>query len=94
MYSYYIASNKRKRVRGPTFMPKVWGQPIGELKQVAFNDLGQPNDEENSCTLAHFLGTIARNGRYCPLHYTDWRKMPYSYKDDMLKIVKVLNFLL
>ncbi|KAI3448643.1 hypothetical protein Pfo_005308 [Paulownia fortunei] len=39
-------------------------------------------------------GTIARNGRYCPLHYKDWRLMPYSYKDEMLKksYVKSLNF--
>ncbi|KAK6147953.1 hypothetical protein DH2020_018865 [Rehmannia glutinosa] len=80
--------NKRKRVREPTFMPKIWGQQSDEVTPVSFNDLGQPNDEKSASTLAHCLGSIARNGRFCPLHYKDWRLMPYSYKDEMLKIVK------
>ncbi|KAG8363818.1 hypothetical protein BUALT_Bualt19G0061800 [Buddleja alternifolia] len=80
--------NKRKRVRGPTCMPKIWGQQSDELVIVSFNDLGQPNDKFKTCTLSHFLGTIARNGRYCPLHYKDWRLMLRSHKDEMLKIVK------
>ncbi|KAK6131597.1 hypothetical protein DH2020_034611 [Rehmannia glutinosa] len=69
-------------------MPKIWGQQSDEVTPISFNDLGQPNDEKNASTLAHFLGSIARNGRFCPLHYKDWRLMPYSYKDEMLKIVK------
>ncbi|KAG8374944.1 hypothetical protein BUALT_Bualt10G0048200 [Buddleja alternifolia] len=83
-----ISENNGKRVRGPTCMPKVWGQPSDKLVEVSFNDLGQPNDQYKTSTLAHFLGTIARNGRYCPLSYQDWRLMPRSYKDEMLKIVK------
>ncbi|KAG8382392.1 hypothetical protein BUALT_Bualt05G0072600 [Buddleja alternifolia] len=80
--------NKRKGVRGPTCMPKNWGQQPDELVAVSFNDLRQPNDEFKTCTLSHFLGTIARNGRYCPLHYKDWRLMSHSYKGEMLKIAK------
>ncbi|KAG8364814.1 hypothetical protein BUALT_Bualt18G0037800 [Buddleja alternifolia] len=83
-----ISENNGKRVRGPTCMPKVWGQPSDKLVEVSFNDLGQPNDQYKTSTLAHFLGTIARNGRYCPLSYQDWRLMPRSYKDEMLKITK------
>ncbi|KAG8382226.1 hypothetical protein BUALT_Bualt05G0054700 [Buddleja alternifolia] len=83
-----ISENNGKRVRGPTCMPKVWRQPSDKLVEVSFNDLGQPNDQYKTSTLAHFLGTIARNGRYCPLSYQDWRLMPRSYKDEMLKIVK------
>lgn len=93
VYSYFVlAVNKRKRVQGPTAMPKIWTQSPDELIVVSFNDFGQPNDEKKACTLAHFLGTIARNGRYCPLNYKDWRLMPRSYKDEMLKIVKVLIY--
>ncbi|XP_012851770.1 PREDICTED: uncharacterized protein LOC105971463 [Erythranthe guttata] len=83
-----IVDNKQKRVRGATCMPKVWGQQPDELVVVSFNELGQPKDQDKTSTLSHFLGTIARNGRYCPLNYEDWRLMPYSYKEEMLKIVK------
>ncbi|KAI3462324.1 hypothetical protein Pfo_018987 [Paulownia fortunei] len=69
-------------------MPKVWGQPCDELVAISLNDLGQPNDEYKTCILTHFLGTVAINGRYCPLHYKDWRLMPYSYKEEMLNTVK------
>ncbi|XP_057805534.1 uncharacterized protein LOC131020622 isoform X2 [Salvia miltiorrhiza] len=78
--------NKKKRARGPTCMPKVWG--LNKNFNVSFNELGQPNDRKQTSTLAHFLGTIARNGSFCPLHYTDWRLMPNSYKEDMLREVK------
>ncbi|KAG8384206.1 hypothetical protein BUALT_Bualt04G0093900 [Buddleja alternifolia] len=80
--------NNRKNVRRPTCMPKVWGQLPDNLVAVSFNDRGQPNDKYQISTLAHFLGTIARNGRYCPLNYKDWRLMPHSYKDEMLTIFK------
>lgn len=74
-------------------MRKVWGQQPEDRIVVSFNELGQPNDELNSSTLAHFLGTIARNARYCPIQYTDWRLMPSSYKEEMLKVVKVINII-
>lgn len=70
-------------------MPKIWGQQPDESMVVSFNDLGQPNDQDKTSTLSHFLGTIARNERYCPLNYEDWRLMPDIYKEEMLRIVKV-----
>ncbi|KAH7847047.1 hypothetical protein Vadar_021245 [Vaccinium darrowii] len=41
----------------------------------------------NNNILSNFLGTIARNGKYTPLHYKTWHKMPGVYKDDMLALV-------
>ncbi|KAG5524801.1 hypothetical protein RHGRI_031458 [Rhododendron griersonianum] len=48
-------------------------------------DKGQPIS--NNSILSHFLGTIARNGKYAPLHYKSWPKMPRVYKDDMFALV-------
>ncbi|KAG5535715.1 hypothetical protein RHGRI_023467 [Rhododendron griersonianum] len=76
---------KCNRVRGPTFMCKVWGQQEDERVKVSFNDKGQPIS--NNSILSHFLGTIARNGKYAPLHYKSWSKMPRVYKDDMFALV-------
>ncbi|KAG5554651.1 hypothetical protein RHGRI_012265 [Rhododendron griersonianum] len=78
---------KCNRVRGPTFMCKVWGQQEDERVKVSFNDKGQPIS--NNSILSHFLGTIARNGKYAPLHYKSWSKMPRVYKDDMFALVLV-----
>ncbi|KAH7847069.1 hypothetical protein Vadar_021484 [Vaccinium darrowii] len=79
------SGKKSKKARGPTFMCKVWGQQDDERKQVLFNDKGQPIS--NNSTFSHFLGTIARNGKYAPLHYKTWHKMPGVYKDDVLALV-------
>lgn len=76
---------KRSRARGPTFMCKVWGQRDDDRIKVLFNDKGQPIF--NHSTLSHFLGTLARNGKYAPLHYISWHKMPVVYKNDMLALV-------
>lgn len=85
-----VDGNDKKRTRGPTCMPKVWG--LNKQINISFNDLGQPNDQKRTSTLAHFLGTLARNGSYCPLNYTDWQLIPFSYKEDMLREVKVAGF--
>lgn len=71
-------------------MPKVWGQQANELVVVLFNDLGQPKDQHTTSALSHFLGTIAMNGKYCPLNHEDWRLMPNSYIEEMLRIMKVV----
>ncbi|XP_052206799.1 uncharacterized protein LOC127811129 [Diospyros lotus] len=78
----------KKNVQGPTFMRKIWARDKQEAIQVEFNDLGQPIDEKSSSELAHFLGAIARNGRYAPLHYKNWIKVPQTYKKEMLTQVQ------
>ncbi|XP_052205941.1 uncharacterized protein LOC127810469 [Diospyros lotus] len=69
-------------------MRKIWARDKQEAIQVEFNDLGQPIDEKSSSELAHFLGAIARNGRYAPLHYKNWIKVPQTYKKEMLTQVQ------
>ncbi|PIN13321.1 hypothetical protein CDL12_14053 [Handroanthus impetiginosus] len=43
---------------------------------------------DKTSTLSHFLGTITRNWRYCPLNYTDWRLMYNSYDEKILRIAR------
>lgn len=88
-----IAGNRKtsKKVRGPTFMCKVWGQHDEERSQVLFNNKGQPIS--NNSKLNHFLGTIARNRRYAPLQYKSWHKMPKIFKEDMFALVLVRHYI-
>ncbi|KAL8512708.1 hypothetical protein ACS0TY_018998 [Phlomoides rotata] len=39
--------------------------------------------------LCHFLGSIARNGKFCPIDVKDWRAMPRKNKTDMLEVIKL-----
>lgn len=81
-----------KKSRGPTYMSDIWGRPPNlPLISIEYNEFGQPIGGEKS-KLCHFLGSIARNGRYCPLDVNNWRAMPKGKKDDMLEFVKVKKF--
>ncbi|KAI8554746.1 hypothetical protein RHMOL_Rhmol05G0121600 [Rhododendron molle] len=71
-------------------MCKVWGRQEDKRVKVSFSDKGQPIS--NNCILSHFLGTIARNGKYAPLHYKSWPKMPQVYKDNMFSLVLVGDY--
>ncbi|PWA79259.1 hypothetical protein CTI12_AA197250 [Artemisia annua] len=62
-----VPGNARKRVRGPTFMPKVWTKTEEDRISVQFNEYGQPVEKTTS-TLTHFIGSLARSGKYCKLH--------------------------
>lgn len=83
-----------KKVRGPTYMKSVWGCPLNlQRRYVEYNDYGQPIGGESS-TLTHFLGSIARNGKYCPIDVKDWCAMSKENKTDMLELVKVIALFL
>nr|GEV35326.1 hypothetical protein [Tanacetum cinerariifolium] len=43
-----VLGNVRKRVRGPTFMPKVWTKTEEDRISVQFNEYRQPVDETTS----------------------------------------------
>ncbi|KXG38990.2 hypothetical protein SORBI_3001G271700 [Sorghum bicolor] len=62
--------NKRKG----TVLPHVWDLPDGDRIVVRCNMLGQPIGKEGGL-LGQFLGTIARNGGYCPVGAKDWRQV-------------------
>ncbi|KAK9070473.1 hypothetical protein SSX86_010875 [Deinandra increscens subsp. villosa] len=75
----------RKRVRGPTFMPKIWARDNGDRIPISFNEHGQPIDEKSS-QLTHFMGALSRSGKYCPVH------IPWNQVADAIKL-KLIKFL-
>ncbi|PWA87324.1 hypothetical protein CTI12_AA132010 [Artemisia annua] len=77
---------QRKRVRGPTFMPKVWTVCDEERISVSFNEYGQPIDKKTTSTLTHFMGSLARSGKYCPLH-KPWPKVGSAKKKILLDVL-------
>ncbi|GKA27168.1 hypothetical protein Tco_0713336 [Tanacetum coccineum] len=77
---------QRKRVKGPTFMPKVWTKYEEDYISVYFNEYGQPIDKKTISTLTHFMGSLARSGKYCPLH-KPWPKVGSSKKRTLLDVL-------
>lgn len=71
-------------------MLQIWGRP-SNLPPIPldFDSLGRPVGP-NQGKFSEFLGTIARNGIYCPLDVQDWHKMPKENKSRRLDIVKVI----
>ncbi|XP_071728856.1 uncharacterized protein [Rutidosis leptorrhynchoides] len=74
------------RKRGPTSMTDVWNQKPGCRITVAVNPLGQPICE-NTSKLTHFLGTIARSCKHCPIDLP-WTKVSKDQKKEMIKTIR------
>ncbi|XP_044423029.1 uncharacterized protein [Triticum aestivum] len=64
--------DKEVRKRKRTSLPIVWNMPKGQRIVVKCNEDSQPIGDEGAI-LGKFLGTIARNGGFCPLNINDWR---------------------
>jgi hypothetical protein len=65
--------------------------PKGQRIVVKCNEVGQPIGEEGAI-LGKFLGTIARNGGFCPLDKNDWRYVKKNKNDEtILLCVQVLH---
>ncbi|XP_052137324.1 uncharacterized protein LOC127755684 [Oryza glaberrima] len=75
-----ISGEDDVKKRGPTMLPYVWDLPDGKRIVVKCNKLGQPIGAEGGL-LGQFLGTIARNGSYCPLDKKTWRKVKENKGD-------------
>ncbi|CAM0907732.1 unnamed protein product [Alopecurus aequalis] len=75
---------KRKR----TSLPIVWNMPQGQRILVKCNEENQPIGEEGAI-LGKFLGTVARNGGFCPLDINDWRNVKKNHGEEtILQCVK------
>ncbi|GJN34816.1 hypothetical protein PR202_gb23513 [Eleusine coracana subsp. coracana] len=70
---------KRRR----TILKHVWDLPEGRKIVVRCNPLGQPIGKEGGL-LGQFLGTVARNGGYCPLDLNDRRKVKKDEGDQTI----------
>ncbi|KAE8820162.1 hypothetical protein D1007_01871 [Hordeum vulgare] len=63
--------DKEVRKRKRTSLPIVWNMPKGQRIVVKCNENSQPIGDEGAI-LGKFLGTIARNGGFCPPNINDW----------------------
>ncbi|XP_073149804.1 uncharacterized protein [Henckelia pumila] len=82
------SDDAEKNIRGPTFMKEIWGRPstLPRIK-IRCDDMGRPiGSRRNKFT--DFLGTLARNGKYCPIDVEGWHKMPLDIKKKMLDVIK------
>ncbi|XP_073126766.1 uncharacterized protein [Henckelia pumila] len=82
------SDDAEKKTRGPTFMKEIWGRPSTLPRiNIQCDDMGRPiGSRRNKFT--DFLGTLARNGKFCPIDVEGWHKMPLDTKKKMLDVVK------
>ncbi|XP_027166033.1 uncharacterized protein LOC113769151 [Coffea eugenioides] len=81
------SSEVHQKTRGPTFMKEIWGRPKDLPRiEIKLDDNGIPISEKTS--FSKFLGSLARNGMYCPIDVESWLKMPRKLKMDMLEVIK------
>ncbi|CAI9115284.1 OLC1v1016143C1 [Oldenlandia corymbosa var. corymbosa] len=79
---------KKAAPRGPTMLRQMWTtDPNATQKVISVNRRGQPIGL-NKATFVEFLGTIARNPKFTPLHINDWRNVLEEMKADMIQLVK------
>ncbi|KAF8654536.1 hypothetical protein HU200_061728 [Digitaria exilis] len=74
-------------IRKKTVLTHVWNLPEHKRIVVKCNQLGQPIGKEGGL-LGQFLGTIARNGGYCPIDVNDWRKVKRDSAETILQCIQ------
>ncbi|CAD6257242.1 unnamed protein product [Miscanthus lutarioriparius] len=79
--------DKEPKKRKGTILTHVWDLLDGDRIVVRCNKLGQPIGKEGGL-LGQFLGTIARNGGYCPVGAIDWRKVKKDYGETIIQFVQ------
>src|ERR1700732_727387 len=87
LYILCIVDENNKRKRGKTSLKSIWHMR-GQKLLVNFNDHMQPIGREAKI-LADFCGLVARQARFCPFIYQDWRHMPSTSKAEMKDFIKV-----
>ncbi|CAD6258541.1 unnamed protein product [Miscanthus lutarioriparius] len=79
--------DKEPKKRKGTVLTHVWDLLDGDRILVRCNKLGQPIGKEGGL-LGQFLGTIARNGGYCPVGAKDWGKVKKDYGETIIQFVQ------
>ncbi|XP_021756660.1 uncharacterized protein LOC110721778 isoform X2 [Chenopodium quinoa] len=77
---------KKRLVSGPIPQIEVWNNN-GVKYVVHFNDFCQPI-RKGGHILVQFLGSIAKEERFCPLSEKTWRKLDASFKRDISKAIR------
>ncbi|GKC66096.1 hypothetical protein Tco_1098694 [Tanacetum coccineum] len=60
-------------VRVSTSMPKTLVKPDGDRSSILFNEYEPPVDKKPTSQFTHFMRSLARSRKYCPL-YKPWPK--------------------
>ncbi|XP_057436928.1 uncharacterized protein LOC130729257 isoform X3 [Lotus japonicus] len=73
----------KKRTRGPTQCLKIHARHHNDRHEVVLDDDGEPIGPTGQIVsdLSHFLGTIARNAKFCPLIYTNFKALVKDNED-------------
>ncbi|KAK7293384.1 hypothetical protein RJT34_16249 [Clitoria ternatea] len=59
----------------------VWLLELGDKVVVPW-DGAQPTGTPTSSLLTHFLGLLVRGGKYFPISFKTWKKVPLNFKDE------------
>ncbi|XP_024962963.1 uncharacterized protein LOC112503130 [Cynara cardunculus var. scolymus] len=81
-----VDGSSHRRVRGPTYMP-IWAWEEGDRIPVLFNEYGQPVDKETTNSLSHFMGSLARSGKYCKVDIS-WPQVSTTKKGMLLNFIQ------
>lgn len=75
----------KKRTRGPTQCMKIHSRSVQDREEVVLDDDGEPigPSDKTVSDLSYFLGTIARNGDFCPLIYTNFKVLMKNHSNDI-----------
>ncbi|KAL6535140.1 hypothetical protein OROMI_026514 [Orobanche minor] len=71
-------------------MKDIWGRPncLGKI-EVVVDDDGLPMSADTH--MSEFLGTLARNGRYCPIDLEIWPHVRKAHGSEILEVIQVLS---
>ena len=89
---FFVADGDELHMRKGTVLTYVWNLYEAKRIVVKCNKLGQPIGKEGGL-LGQFLGTVARNGGYCPVDIKDWRKVKKDNAATMLQLIQVRKFI-
>jgi len=89
---FSVGDGDELHMRKGTVLTQVWNLQEGKRIVVKCNKLGQPIGKEGGL-LEQFLGTVARNGGYCPVDIKDWRKVKKDNAATMLQLIQVRKFI-
>jgi len=84
---FSVGDGDELHMRKGTVLTQVWNLQEGKRIVVKCNKLGQPIGKEGGL-LEQFLGTVARNGGYCPVDIKDWRKVKKDNAATMLQLIQ------
>ncbi|KVH87812.1 hypothetical protein Ccrd_024876, partial [Cynara cardunculus var. scolymus] len=71
-------------------MPSIWAREEGDRIPILFNEYGQPVDKETTDNLSHFMGSLARSGKYCPVDIL-WHQVSTTKKGILLNFIEKIS---